>query len=98
VDITGVYRDPWGNPYVITMDLNYDDMCKDAFYSSSTVSKQSGSTGYNGLTDPTDSTGSDNNFEYHGKVMVWSAGQDGKIDPNDPATDWENKNNVLSWQ
>ena len=20
-----VYRDPWGNPYVITMDLNYDE-------------------------------------------------------------------------
>jgi hypothetical protein len=27
-----VYRDPWGNPYIITMDLNYDEMCKDAFY------------------------------------------------------------------
>ena len=30
--------------------------------------------------------------------MVWSAGQDGKIDPTDPANDWENKNNILSWQ
>ena len=20
-----VYRDPWGNPYIITMDLNYDE-------------------------------------------------------------------------
>ncbi len=27
-----VYRDPWGNPYAITMDLNYDEMCEDAFY------------------------------------------------------------------
>ena len=27
-----VYRDPWGNPYVISMDLNYDEQCKDAFY------------------------------------------------------------------
>ncbi len=33
-----VYRDPWGNPYIITMDLNYDEMCKDAFYSLNTVS------------------------------------------------------------
>src|ERR1035437_1808614 len=32
VDITGVYRDPWGNPYIISMDLNYDEQCEDAFY------------------------------------------------------------------
>jgi prepilin-type N-terminal cleavage/methylation domain-containing protein len=93
-----VYRDPWGNPYVITMDLNYDEMCKDAFYCTSAVSKLNGSTGYNGLVDPTDPTGGDNNFEYHGKVMVWSAGPNGKIDPGDPATDKENRDNVLSWK
>ena len=28
-----VYRDPWKNPYVITIDLNDDNQCKDAFYS-----------------------------------------------------------------
>jgi len=28
----GVYRDPWGNPYIITMDLTYDEQCHDAFY------------------------------------------------------------------
>jgi len=93
-----VYRDPWGNPYVITMDLNYDEQCADAFYSLQTVSQQSGSSGYNGLVNTTDPGGAGNHFQYHGKVMVWSAGQDGKIDPLDPATDWENKNNVLSWQ
>ncbi len=27
------FRDPWGNPYVITLDLNYDNRCTDAFYS-----------------------------------------------------------------
>jgi prepilin-type N-terminal cleavage/methylation domain-containing protein len=89
-----VYRDPWGNPYVISMDLNYDDQCKDAFYSLSAVSGPA-NPGYNGLVNPDNTL---NNFQYHGKVMVWSAGQDGKIDPTDPATDWENKNNVLSWQ
>ena len=25
-----VYRDPWGDPYVITMDLNYNEVCEDA--------------------------------------------------------------------
>ena len=28
----GIYRDPWGNPYIITIDLNYDDKARDAFY------------------------------------------------------------------
>jgi prepilin-type N-terminal cleavage/methylation domain-containing protein len=92
-----VYRDPWGNPYIISMDLNYDEKCKDAFYCLDKVSgnnQTASNPGFNGLT--TDGTA--NNFQYHGKVMVWSAGQDGKIDPTDPATDTENKNNVLSWQ
>lgn len=24
-----LYRDPWGHPYVITLDLNYDNNCDD---------------------------------------------------------------------
>jgi len=27
-----VMRDPWANPYVITLDLNYDNLCQDTFY------------------------------------------------------------------
>jgi hypothetical protein len=26
-----VFRDPWGNPYIITVDLDDDNKCKDAF-------------------------------------------------------------------
>jgi prepilin-type N-terminal cleavage/methylation domain-containing protein len=88
-----VYRDPWGNPYVITMDLNYDGNCWDAFYKSTTVSFG----GLNGLIQQTDN----NNvtvYGYHGTVMVWSAGPDGKIDPNSAATIGANKDNILSWQ
>src|SRR5580765_1097134 len=29
----GVFRDPFGNPYIITLDLNDDNKCDDAFYS-----------------------------------------------------------------
>jgi len=84
-----VYRDPWGNPYVITMDLNYDEVCEDAFYKSSTVS----AGGLNGLLlQP------DGNYACRGKVMVWSAGPNKTIDPGDPATDHENHYNVLSWK
>jgi len=97
VDVNGVYRDPWGNPYVISMDLNYDDNCKDSFYCLQKVSQANGQTGYNGLYN-SDTAGTTDNFQYHGKVMVWSAGPNGKIDQLDPANDRENKDNVLSWQ
>ena len=96
-----VYRDPWGNPYVITMDLNYDEQCQDAFYSLKAVSQNPPSStsqqGFNGLSNP-DANGNSDNFRYHGKVMVWSAGPNGKIDNLDPANDRENRDNVLSWK
>jgi prepilin-type N-terminal cleavage/methylation domain-containing protein len=28
----GVFRDPWGNPYIITLDGNGDGICLDGFY------------------------------------------------------------------
>jgi prepilin-type N-terminal cleavage/methylation domain-containing protein len=39
VDNAGVYRDPWGNPYIISMDLNYDEQCQDAIYTLKNVSQ-----------------------------------------------------------
>jgi prepilin-type N-terminal cleavage/methylation domain-containing protein len=84
-----VYRDPWKNPYVITMDVNDDNQARDPFYSSSTVS----TGGLNGLVQQ-----SDGSYTYHGNVMAWSAGQDGKIDPTAAANQGANKDNVLSWQ
>jgi len=97
VDNNLVYRDPWGNPYIISLDLNYDDQCQDAFYCNSIVSSQNGSptTGYNGLSSPGNIA---NHFQYHGKVMVWSAGPDGRVDPGAPANSGVNKDNILSWQ
>ncbi len=91
-----VYRDPWGNPYVISMDLNYDEQTKDAFYSLSAVSGPNGnsSPGLNGLINP---DGSADNFQYHGKIMVWSAGPDKQIIAG-PANSGVNKDNVANWQ
>ena len=83
-----VYRDPWGNPYVITMDLNYDELCEDAFYGLSAVSD-------NNLTALIKAP--DGNYAYRGKVMVWSAGPDGAIDKVNGAGT-ANKDNILSWQ
>ena len=42
-----VYRDPWGDPYIISLDANYDGKVQDSFYSLAAVSQQSGTAGYN---------------------------------------------------
>ena len=42
--------------------------------------------GYNGLFNPNNTAPNTDNFLYHGKVMVWSAGPDGKIDPQNRRT------------
>ena len=97
-----VYRDPWGNPYIITMDLNYDEQCHDLYYCRKLMSQNpSGSptsqVGFNGLFNP-DANGQTDNYLYHGKVMVWSAGPDRMVDTNSAANLGVNKDNILSWQ
>jgi len=96
----GVLRDPWGNPYIVTLDLNFDERCRDGFYRRQAVSQQQGNVGYYGLRRPIPEggdTGSDR-FEVSGSVMIWSLGPDGKADPSVKATQGVNKDNVLSWQ
>jgi hypothetical protein len=94
-----VYRDPWGNPYIISMDLNYDNQCQDAFYGLTAVSQANNQ----GLVSPTASP--NNNYQFHGTVMVWSMGPYGPGTPGpssfDPAPapgSTANKNHILSWQ
>ena len=94
----GVYRDPWGNPYIITFDMNGDGRCRDALYRIQTVSSfRSGATGFNGLRNYLDPGGFTSDFEAKVSVMVWSYGPDGKADHN-PADRPPNKDNVLSWK
>jgi prepilin-type N-terminal cleavage/methylation domain-containing protein len=97
----GIYRDPWGNPYIITVDLNYDDKARDAFYRDSNVSadRNDGNNpkrGLNGLIPKV--VGASTFYEANGPVMVWSAGPDKLIEPGAPATSGANKDNVLSWK
>jgi len=88
VGMDGVYRDPWGNPYLISMNLGTADLCQDAFYKSPVVS----AGGFNGLVlQP------DGNYAARASVMIWSAGPDKLIDPTSPADTGVNKDNVLSW-
>ena len=88
------------------MDLSYDEQCQDAFYSLTAVSSPdppgNPTSGINAWSNP---DGTANNYRYHGKVMVWSAGPDGQIDPGAPASGINasgtsagaNKDNILSW-
>jgi hypothetical protein len=85
------------------MDLNYNEQCNDALYSRETVSQNpypgTSQQGFNGLFNP-DPNGTTDNYQYHGKVMVWSAGPDKKIDllPASAPNAVLNKDNILSWQ
>ncbi len=100
------YRDPWGNPYIITMDLNYDGKCMDSFYRLSGVSWNGlSASGFNGLYNTIDKTPPyQNNFEYNGGIMVWSLGPDSAIstslpaDPKANPKDNPNVDNILSWK
>jgi prepilin-type N-terminal cleavage/methylation domain-containing protein len=91
----GIYRDPWGRPYIITLDLNYDGRSRDAFYRLASVSwAGSGDKGLNGLVRV---PGSGDDFEAARKVMVWSFGPDGKANPQQRANEGDNRDNILSW-
>jgi hypothetical protein len=91
----GIYRDPWGRPYIVTIDLNYDGRCRDAFYRLASISwTGTGNTGLNGLSRAPN-TGDD--FEASRSVMAWSFGPDGRVNPDQKAGVGENADNVLSW-
>jgi hypothetical protein len=101
-----IYRDPWGNPYIISMDLNYDEKCRDEFYRLDSVSQDTagGNAGINGLIK----AGVADTFELNGDVMVWSLGPDkaASTAPTPPANRPPlgsarfglNKDNILSWK
>ena len=99
-----VYRDPWGNPYIITLDLDYDGKCLDGYYRQSAVS----SKGVGGLTFQQPAAGASdkvNLYAANAGVMVWSLGPDMLIgqktatfNPVGPGGTGYNKDNVLSWK
>ena len=94
-----VYRDPWGTPYVITLDLNYDDKARDAFYRMPTPSADPANPmgGLNGLVRTTVPSGQVL-YEANSPIMVWSLGPDKKLATNQKANQGVNKDNILSWK
>ena len=102
-----VYRDPFGNPYIISLDMNSDGKVRDAFYKARVISQlpagspghpTADATGYNGLYNNADAGGAGDHYEYSGSVMVWSFGEDSLIDGAASAITVPNKDNILSWK
>lgn len=106
VGMDGEYRDPWGNPYVISLDYDFDDQCQDAVYGRMAVSQiqntpptPSGTqSGHNGLFNPNKAaSGNTDEFRFKGKYIVWSKGPDGNASNNKQANKDVNRDNVLGW-
>jgi prepilin-type N-terminal cleavage/methylation domain-containing protein len=89
----GVYRDPWGNPYIITIDANSDERARDAFYQLPAVS----GGGIKRLVKTALANGSIV-YDVNSPVAVWSAGPDKMIEPTLPADKGANKDNIVSWK
>ncbi|MBG89036.1 MAG: hypothetical protein CMO80_19335 [Verrucomicrobiales bacterium] len=100
-----IYRDPWGLPYIVTVDLNYDDYVYPAIYRRNLVSQKSGAVGYFGAIKQGTGGGGVNNWAVRDAVAVWSMGPDKGFVPNQNAEAQatvankkvSNSDNVLSW-
>ena len=96
----GVMRDPWGNPYIIALDLNYDGWVSNSIYNDNTV---------NGATTGLARQGAagSSTWALKDSVMIFSFGPDGQFAPSfgpgatvtSVAANVEpNRDNVLSWK
>jgi len=93
----GIFRDPFGNPYVISVDLNNDGKCSDLQYELPGISGiASERIGHHGLMRET--IGGEELFVLPGSVMVWSAGPDKETGWNVNAKEGVNYDNIIGWQ
>lgn len=107
----GVYRDLWGNPYIISIDADFDGFTRDAMYQQQHVSQAAPDTpkGFNGYAYVgSDPDGNTHDYALQRKVLIWSFGPDRKADnPGFPtpapgitgnAKMGANEDNILSWE
>jgi len=92
-----VFRDPWGNPYIITLDLSYDNKCRDGLYHYAKVASDTTSPNVNKGLIGLSRFGGGDQFEADVPAMVWSLGPDGNAANDVPANSGVNKDNILSW-
>lgn len=93
VGLDGIWRDPWGNPYIISLDMDFDGYTVDGLYGQLRANKpipRNKPKLTPGIQKP---------------ALVWSFGPDGKADPS-PTTGMDtdgkgtgaNEDNILSWE
>lgn len=63
IGIDGVYRDPWGNPYIITFNLNHDAVCDGPIYRLPSTSFVIWSFGPDGKANPKQPTDEGDNLD-----------------------------------
>jgi len=89
----GVFRDPFGNPYVISVDLAGDGNVADLFYRETGVSKSASI----GLVRNVDNK-TEEEYVLRGSVMIWSPGPDRQVNSKASALAKENTDNILGWR
>lgn len=96
--LDGVMRDPWGNPYIVALDLNYDNTVSNSVYRLQAVSQVAvnSAVGHYGLIGT--GNGNNNNYTVRDSAMIFSFGPDGMLDATAKANADPNKDNVLSWK
>lgn len=102
----GVFRDPWLKPYIVTLDLNYDNFVAPIKYRKNSMSQASGTKGLNGLLDRDANAATADEFGIRDSISVWSLGPDGKYSVTIKANEEgvvsgqkiDNSDNILSWQ
>ncbi|MFT4691009.1 MAG: hypothetical protein ACI9OD_003231 [Limisphaerales bacterium] len=98
-----VYRDPWGMPYIVTIDLDQDGWVQPALYRLDSVGQKSGYAGHVGLARQI--AGGSDNLGLRRRVAIWSMGPARAFTAGAKATGEaviggktvRNSDNVLSW-
>jgi prepilin-type N-terminal cleavage/methylation domain-containing protein len=98
VGLDGEYRDPWGNPYVISLDYSLNGKTRDIVYSRYTVSQLNGQQGLGGLFNTNSAAPNTDSFEFNGNYLIWSKGPDGSHAINQKYNVDPNKDNVTEWK
>ena len=93
-NMSGRFYDPFGNKYIISIDLNGDGFCADHAYLNPAIS----GGGLVGLVSFKPSLTDPDIYGYKGGVMIWSAGPDMELGTSEKATEGKNQDNILSWQ
>ena len=91
----GVFRDPWGSPYILTFDLDGDGVCTDPLYGPVASNRQFGQM-FRAL--PPDQGTNGWRKLPPASVIIWSFGPDGQANVRERTNAGVNLDNIISWR